>query len=140
VIRSTKKIRKEAIADETGGKINDICGSVQMIRANEIMTKAGETEVIILRKLAGADPSGKYHIVRMLGTFKYRNHLCIVFEPLVTPPPPSGFVIRSSVAHATSSVCECAAERWTSRSAWRMTYAGGSMWWKLHESAGSDRH
>ena len=47
------------------------------------MSKAGETEVTILKKLAGADPSGKYHIIRMLTTFKYRHHLCIVFEPLV---------------------------------------------------------
>lgn len=54
-----------------------------MIRANEVMFKAGQTETVILRKLSGADPEGKRHVVRLLRTFEYRQHLCLVFENMV---------------------------------------------------------
>ena len=63
--------------------------AIKVIRANDIMSKAGQTEVVILRKLAGADPGNKYHIIRLIGTFEYRHHLCLVFEPLVRPPSSS---------------------------------------------------
>ena len=55
-----------------------------MIRANEVMFKAGQTETVILRKLSGADPEGKRHVVRLLRTFEYRQHLCLVFENMVS--------------------------------------------------------
>jgi len=38
---------------------------------------------VILRKLSGADPEGKRHCVRLLRTFEYRHHLCLVFESMV---------------------------------------------------------
>lgn len=44
--------------------------------------KAGMEELVILKKLVGADPESKRHCVRFLSTFKYRNHLCLVFESL----------------------------------------------------------
>lgn len=56
--------------------------AVKVLRANETMTKAGQLETAICRKLAGADPDGKRHCVRMLRHFDYRGHLCLVFEPL----------------------------------------------------------
>ncbi|KAK9836273.1 hypothetical protein WJX81_001403 [Elliptochloris bilobata] len=56
--------------------------AVKVIRANDIMFKAGQTETVILRKLAGADPDGKRHCVRLLRTFEYRHHLCLVFESM----------------------------------------------------------
>ena len=59
--------------------------AIKVIRSNEIMTKAGHAEEVILQKLSGADPSNKYHVVRLLGSFKYRGHLCLCFEPLVSP-------------------------------------------------------
>lgn len=39
-------------------------------------------ELVILKKLVGADPEDKRHCVRFLSSFKYRNHLCLVFESL----------------------------------------------------------
>jgi len=39
-------------------------------------------ESVILKKLVGADPDDKRHCVRFLSSFKYRNHLCLVFESL----------------------------------------------------------
>ncbi len=54
-----------------------------MIRSNDVMFKAGQTETVILRKLSGADPEGKRHVVRLLRTFEYRQHLCLVFENMV---------------------------------------------------------
>ena len=44
--------------------------------------KAGLEELVILKKLVGADPDDKRHCVRFLSSFKYRNHLCLVFESL----------------------------------------------------------
>lgn len=67
-----------------GGLLPEV--AIKVIRANDLMSKAGQTEVVILRKLAGADPTNKYHTIRLLTTFTYRNHLCLVFEPLVRPP------------------------------------------------------
>ncbi|XWS64323.1 hypothetical protein CRYUN_Cryun06bG0176500 [Craigia yunnanensis] len=56
--------------------------AIKIIRSNETMHKAGQLEVQILKKLAGADPDDKRHCVRFLSSFKYRNHLCLVFESL----------------------------------------------------------
>jgi serine/threonine-protein kinase PRP4 len=57
--------------------------AIKVIRANDIMYKAGQTETIILRKLAGADPEGKRHVVQFIRAFDYRSHLCLVFESMV---------------------------------------------------------
>ncbi|KAG7565563.1 Protein kinase domain [Arabidopsis suecica] len=56
--------------------------AIKIIRNNETMHKAGQAEIRILKKLAGSDPENKRHCVRLLSTFKYRNHLCLVFESL----------------------------------------------------------
>ncbi|XP_047965541.1 serine/threonine-protein kinase prp4 [Salvia hispanica] len=56
--------------------------AIKIIRNNETMYKAGMEELVILKKLVGADPERKRHCVRFLSTFKYRNHLCLVFESL----------------------------------------------------------
>ncbi|ESQ32905.1 hypothetical protein EUTSA_v10003622mg [Eutrema salsugineum] len=56
--------------------------AIKIIRNNETMHKAGQIEVQILKKLAGADRDDKRHCVRFLSSFKYRNHLCLVFESL----------------------------------------------------------
>lgn len=37
---------------------------------------------MILRKLSGADPENRRHCVRLLTSFEYRDHLCLVFESL----------------------------------------------------------
>ncbi|XP_075522264.1 uncharacterized protein LOC142555326 isoform X2 [Primulina tabacum] len=56
--------------------------AIKIIRNNETMYKAGMEELVILKKLVKADPENKRHCVRFLSTFKYRNHLCLVFESL----------------------------------------------------------
>ncbi|KAK7269747.1 hypothetical protein RIF29_22482 [Crotalaria pallida] len=56
--------------------------AIKIIRNNDTMYKAGMDELIILKKLVGADPDDKRHCVRFLSSFKYRNHLCLVFESL----------------------------------------------------------
>lgn len=48
------------------------------------MYKAGQVEKVILRKLSESDPDGRRHCVRLLGSFEYRHHLCLVFESLVS--------------------------------------------------------
>lgn len=49
----------------------------------ESVRQAGQTERVILRKLAATDPEGKRHIIRLLSHFEFRGHLCLVFEPMV---------------------------------------------------------
>ena len=44
--------------------------------------KAGQQEMVILHKLAGADPDDRRHCVRLTSDFQYRGHLCLVFESL----------------------------------------------------------
>ncbi|KAJ7515863.1 hypothetical protein O6H91_22G032200 [Diphasiastrum complanatum] len=56
--------------------------AIKIIRNNETMFKAGQTELVILKKLAGADPENRRHCVRLLSSFEYRSHLCLVFESL----------------------------------------------------------
>ena len=56
--------------------------AVKVIRANDTMYKAGKMERVILKKLSQADPDGKKHCITMLDSFEYRNHLCLVFEPM----------------------------------------------------------
>ncbi|XP_075507038.1 uncharacterized protein LOC142543572 isoform X1 [Primulina tabacum] len=56
--------------------------AIKIIRNNETMYKAGMEELVILKKLVKADPENKRHCVRFLSSFKYRNHLCLVFESL----------------------------------------------------------
>jgi serine/threonine-protein kinase PRP4 len=56
--------------------------AIKIIRANDVMRKAGALESTILKKLAGADPAGRRHCVRLLSSFDYRGHLCLVFEAL----------------------------------------------------------
>ena len=41
---------------------------------------------VVLRKLSGADPEGRRHCIKLLRTFEYRGHLCLVFEAMVRPP------------------------------------------------------
>ncbi|KAJ6828106.1 serine/threonine-protein kinase prpf4B isoform X1 [Iris pallida] len=56
--------------------------AIKIIRNNDTMYKECLKELIILKKLGGADPEDKRHCVRFLSSFKYRNHLCLVFESL----------------------------------------------------------
>lgn len=44
--------------------------------------RAGQKEVVILKKLADADPNDKRHLIRLERTFEHRGHLCLVFESL----------------------------------------------------------
>ncbi|MCD7449281.1 Serine/threonine-protein kinase PRP4 [Datura stramonium] len=58
--------------------------AIKNIRNNDMMYKAGTEELVILKKLVSADPEDKRHCVtvRLVSSFKYRNHLCLVFESL----------------------------------------------------------
>ncbi|KAF6147115.1 hypothetical protein GIB67_036834 [Kingdonia uniflora] len=56
--------------------------AIKIIRNNDTMYKAGLEELVILKKLVGADPEDRRHCVRFFSSFKYRNHLCLVFESL----------------------------------------------------------
>ena len=77
-------LRARDLRDYKNGQDKDSCPqvAVKVIRANDTMYKAGQTEKVILNKLLQADPEGKKHCIRMLNSFEYRNHLCLVFEPM----------------------------------------------------------
>ncbi|KAF1836232.1 kinase-like protein [Decorospora gaudefroyi] len=54
--------------------------AVKMIRRNDLMRRASQKEMDFLRKVNEADPGDKRHIIRLLGSFDHKGHLCIVFE------------------------------------------------------------
>lgn len=66
------------------GMDKDACPqvAVKVIRANDTMYKAGQTERVILNKLSQSDPDGRKYCIRLIDSFDYRNHLCLVFEPM----------------------------------------------------------
>jgi len=63
---------------EIGGEKRPV--AIKIIRANEMMKKAAEKEVDMLRRLNEADPDDRRHVVRLFNVFTYRNHMCLVFE------------------------------------------------------------
>jgi serine/threonine-protein kinase PRP4 len=54
--------------------------AVKMIRRKDLMRRASQKEMDFLRKVNEADPQDKRHIIRLLGSFDHKGHLCIVFE------------------------------------------------------------
>lgn len=58
--------------------------AIKLIRSNEVMFKAAQTEIQVLELLAKADPDNHKHCIRMVRHFEYRNHMCLVFEPMVS--------------------------------------------------------
>ena len=60
---------------------------------------------VVLRKLAGADPDGRRHCIKLLRTFEYRSHLCLVFEAMVSLP----LLLSASIPRGPDQVC-CSCE------------------------------
>lgn len=56
--------------------------AVKVLRANDTMRRAGIKEMEILRRIAAADPTGRFHCVRLLDSFTHEDHLCLVFEAM----------------------------------------------------------
>lgn len=56
--------------------------AIKLIRNNDVMRDAAQTEVQLLRELAARDPRDKKHCVRLLETFEHRSHVALVFEPM----------------------------------------------------------
>lgn len=56
--------------------------AIKILRSADLLTKSGERESAILKKLNDTDPFDKKHVVRMGGTFLHRKHLCLVLELL----------------------------------------------------------
>jgi serine/threonine-protein kinase PRP4 len=54
--------------------------AIKMIRRNDLMRKASQKEMDFLRKVNDEDPQDKQHIIRLLGSFDHKGHLCVVFE------------------------------------------------------------
>ena len=69
-------------AREVGGRKDGPEFAIKVVRNNEVMRKAAEQEVNILRKLKGADPEGKRHCIHLVEHFEYRSHVCMCFEAL----------------------------------------------------------
>lgn len=58
--------------------------AIKLIRSNETMYKAAQMELTILKRLCNSDPDNRKHCIRLLRAFEYRNHMCLVFEPMVS--------------------------------------------------------
>lgn len=56
--------------------------AIKIIRMFDIMRESGEKEREIVMQLNRADPTDKRNIVRLLDSFDYHGHLCLVYECL----------------------------------------------------------
>jgi serine/threonine-protein kinase PRP4 len=56
--------------------------AIKIIRNNETMRTAGQKEIEMLKTLNSADTKDDRHVVRLLRTLDFKNHLCLVFENL----------------------------------------------------------
>jgi serine/threonine-protein kinase PRP4 len=56
--------------------------AIKLIRNNDIMREAAQTEIKILTHLSERDPRDKKHCVRLLDRFEHRNHVALVFESM----------------------------------------------------------
>jgi len=54
--------------------------AIKIMRCNDMMRKAAEKEVELLERINRADRGNKKNVIRLLRTFSYRGHLCLVFE------------------------------------------------------------
>ena len=55
---------------------------IKIIKSRKPFHKQAGTEIAILEFLEQHDPRDEFHVVRLRGTFEFRNHRCIVFELL----------------------------------------------------------
>jgi len=60
--------------------------AIKILRNADLLTKSGERESAIIKKLNEADPFDKKHVIRTGGTFQHRKHLCLVLELLDMNP------------------------------------------------------
>ncbi|KAE9028884.1 Serine/threonine-protein kinase [Phytophthora fragariae] len=63
-----------------GGSLNVV--AVKLIRNNDIMRDAAQTELKLLNELGERDPRDKKHCIRLLDSFTHRNHVAMAFEPM----------------------------------------------------------
>ncbi|CAH0475187.1 unnamed protein product [Peronospora belbahrii] len=56
--------------------------AIKIIRNNDIMRDAAQTELKLLNELRERDPRDKKHCIRLLESFSHRNHVAMVFEPM----------------------------------------------------------
>ncbi|TMW55379.1 hypothetical protein Poli38472_013270 [Pythium oligandrum] len=73
-------LRCHRVGDNAYDESNAV--AIKLIRNNEIMREAAQTEVKILTELAEKDPRDKKHCVRLLDRFEHRNHVALVFESM----------------------------------------------------------
>ncbi|KAI9920465.1 hypothetical protein PsorP6_015804 [Peronosclerospora sorghi] len=56
--------------------------AIKMIRNNDVMREAAQTELKILNELHERDPRDKKHVIRLVDAFSHRQHTALVFEPM----------------------------------------------------------
>ncbi|KAI9985329.1 hypothetical protein PInf_004661 [Phytophthora infestans] len=56
--------------------------AVKLIRNNDVMRDAAQTELKLLKELGERDPRDKKHCIRLLDSFTHRSHVALVFEPM----------------------------------------------------------
>jgi serine/threonine-protein kinase PRP4 len=62
--------------------VTDARVAVKVIRCNDMMARAADKEIALCQSLAASDPESRKRCVRLLGHFRHRRHVCLVFEAL----------------------------------------------------------
>lgn len=56
--------------------------ALKVLRANLVMEQTGAKELRVMQEITRRDPEDKQHCGRLLGSFSYEGHLCLVMEAL----------------------------------------------------------
>lgn len=56
---------------------------IKVIRNNEHMKKQGLREIEFLSQVKERDPNNNKYCIKIIESFEYRNHICLVFEAMV---------------------------------------------------------
>lgn len=97
VVTATDKLRQNSEG------VNPLV-AIKVIRANDTMYKAGKLELQILTCLAEADPDNRRHVIRLLRSFEYRHHLCMVRSSVAKTKPSQTGAFGLGTNHHHSSV------------------------------------
>lgn len=71
--------KAEDVKDQSGEKKGKLV-AIKIVRKIDMMRQASQKEMDFVRRLNEADPPDKRNIIRLLGSFDHKGHLCIVFE------------------------------------------------------------
>ncbi|KAM3138802.1 hypothetical protein pb186bvf_009005 [Paramecium bursaria] len=86
-----ENIRDYIIVNQCGkGVFGNVCKAlkngqefaIKFLRQEEIFQKSGDKERQIIKQLNDSDKNNRRHIIRLIESFEFKKHICLVFESM----------------------------------------------------------